>query len=122
VKDETENQLLAYLHEQRVADVAGTIKHIANWTTSHEAKDDVRHEEIKGALRGHSLRLGALEKNDEKIDDALEKSGSWQMESVKAQSITAQETAKWWRDRVLAATGAILMAIFVGILTYVLKR
>ncbi len=122
MNDDTEKQLLEYLHAQRVADVAGTMRTIANWTTTHEAKDDVRHEEIKGALRGHSLRINALEKNDEKHDDKLEQSGSWQVEAVKARAIIAEEQSKWWREKTLTVIVGLVMAILGGAGTYLFHK
>ncbi len=122
MNDDTEKQLLEYLREQRVADVAGTMRTIANWTTTHEAKDDVRHEEIKGALRGHSLRITALEKNDDRIDDRLERSGSWQIESEQAKAIVAAKEATWWKDKAITVLVGVVMLGLGGVVSFLFAR
>lgn len=122
MNDETERQLLEYLHEQRVSDVAGTMRTIANWTTSHEAKDDLRHEELKGVLRGHSLRIGSLEKNDEKIDDRLDQSGSWQVEAVKARALSAEASSTWWKEKAITVIVGLVMLLLGGVVSFFFKR
>ena len=122
MKDDTETLLLEYLQAARESDIAGTLKHVANWTTSHEAKDDLRHEEIKGALRGHSLRIGTLEKNDDKIDERLDQSGSWQVEAVKARAIMAEESSKWWKEKAITVIVGLVMLILGGAGTFLFHK
>jgi hypothetical protein len=114
MKDDTERKLLAYLHEQRTADVAGTLKTIANWTTTHESKDDLRHEELRGEMRGHSLRIGSLEKADDEQDDKLNQSGAWQVEAEQAKAIVAAKEATWWKDKAITIIVGLVMLILGG--------
>jgi len=110
--DDTERQLLEYLHEQRTSDISGTLKTIVNWTTSHEAKDDVRHQELVGDLRGLSLRVGAVEKDLDRTDDRLDQSGAWQVEVVKARAILAETSASTWRGHtVTVVVGLVMLAV-----------
>lgn len=122
MNDDTERQLLEYLREQKVADVSGAVRSIADWTQQHAKDDAVRHEELRGEMRGHSLRIGALEKNDEKLDDRLEKSGSWQMESERARAIVATAHAAWWKDKALAIVVGLVMLALGTVGTILLKK
>jgi hypothetical protein len=113
--DDTEKQLLTFLHEQRTSDISGTLKTIVNWTTSHEAKDDIRHEELRGDIRGHSLRIGVLEKTDEKHEERLDQSGSWQVDAVKARAMLAEANASSWRTHAVTIIVGLVMLILGGV-------
>ncbi len=119
---EAEHALMEYLREQKVADVAGSVRGIFEWTQTHAHADELRHAEIVGALRGHSLRIGRLEENDEKIDTRLEKSGSWQIEAEQAKAMAASKSAEWWKDKVTTFVVGVVMLIAGGGLTWLLGR
>jgi hypothetical protein len=111
LKPEVERELLDYLKASKEADIGNTLRRLADWTQEHSAEDKVRHAEIMGQLRGHSLRIGELER-------ATEKSGSWQAEAEQARLIEARQHAqalegriKFWKDKLIAAGAAILMLV-----------
>ncbi len=122
MKPDVEGELMRFLQAQKIADVAGTLKTIADWTLVHEKDDALRHAEIRGELRGYSLRIGALEKNDEKIDKELEKSGSWQLEAEQAKHIMAANSATWWKEKAITVIVGLVMLLLGGVVTILFKR
>lgn len=119
---DAEQKILAYLHEQREQDIGTTLKHIANWTTAHEAKDDVRHAELRGDMKGHSLRIGALEAADAAQDDKLDRSGSWQIEAEQAKASAAAAAATWWKDKAITIIVGLVMLILGGSATLLFHK
>lgn len=111
---EAEEELLDLLREQRSADISGTLLKLMNWTQEHAHDNAIKHEEIRGALRGHSLRIGALEKNDDRIGSRLDQSGSWQAEAEKARAIMYASEAKWWKDKALTIIVGLVMLLLGG--------
>ena len=109
--DDTEAMLRAYLEDQRKADLGTAVKHLADWGTRHDADDKVRHTELLGEIRGLSLRVGALERNDDKIEDRLERSGSWDREALQAQALTARDDANWWKRNWLSMVATVVAIV-----------
>lgn len=72
-----DDELRAYIREQREADIKGSVDRLADLFMRHDAEDKLRQEEIKGDLRGISLRVGALEKRSEKQESEIDDSKSW---------------------------------------------
>ncbi len=122
MRPEVEQELIDFLREQRVADVSGTLVKLMNWTQEHARENAVNHEEIKGTLRGHSLRLGALEKNDDRIDTRLEQSGSWQLEAEHAKALAHAMSAVWWKDKTVTIIVGLVMLILGGSASLFLRR
>lgn len=117
-----EEQLLEYLKEQKASDLSRTMKTIADWTQTHTKEDEVKHAEIMGAMRGHSLRIGALERNDDKIDRRLEQSGSWQIEAEQAKAMAAKSVANWWRDKTVTVIVGLVMLMLGGAVSFLTKH
>lgn len=108
-----ERELRDYLRAQKESDAIGTQKRLADWAIQHDADDKVRHTEVlgevrsmaselRGDIRGLSLRVGKLEKSDEKLEDKLEQSGSWEREALQAQVHKAHESGTWMKRQGLA--------------------
>lgn len=112
-----EDELRDYLRAQRDADIVGTLRHITNQLNQHEKDDERRHGDLHGEIRGLSLRVGALERSDEKIEDRLEKSGSWEREALQAQLASKRDDLNWIRRNWLSVTIAFaaLLASVVGL-------
>lgn len=115
VPKDIEEELREFMREQREAEVGATLRHLTDTITAHDADDKVRHVELQGEIRGLSLRVGALEKNDEqlakrdeKLEERLEKSGSWDREALQAQAITARDDANWWKRNWLSMLATIV--------------
>ncbi len=122
MKDETEKELLTYLHEQRVVDISGSLRTIVNQMQLHEHKDDLRHEEVKGICRGLSLRVGEVEKDTEKVDERLEKSGNWQIEAEQARAIAASNAATWWKEKAITIIVGLVMLVLGGGATLIFHK
>lgn len=86
IKGDVEKELLEFLRTQREADIAGTLKRVANSQLALEVKSAERHSENQGAIRGLSLRVGELEKDRDKIEGKLDSTGSWQLEDLRERS------------------------------------
>ncbi len=119
---EAERELLDYLRASQKHDVGKTLQRIADWTIEHSKEDAVRHEEIRGTLRGHSLRIGALEKNDDKIDTRFEQSGSWQLEAEKAKVIAEKSATLWWKEKAITIIVGLVMLLLGGSASLFFKR
>lgn len=103
-----ETELREYLRSQREADAVGTQRRLADWAIQHDADDKIRHTELlgevrnvatelRGDFRGLSLRVGRLEKSDEKLEDRIDRSGSWDLEAAQAQAKIANDSHNWWK-------------------------
>lgn len=110
MNDETERLLREFLAEQRQADIKGTLDRLADLYIQHDADDKVRHAELQGDIRGLSIRVGRLEKNDEKLEADVEKSGSWHIESLKEQRENAQFWNRHWPSIVSAVVAVVALA------------
>ncbi len=119
---EIERELVEYLKAQKEADVGATLKRIFDWTQEHSIEDKVRHAEITGALRGHSLRISALEKNDDHIRDELSKSGSWQLEAEHAKLLEERKAGAWWKEKAITIVVGLVMLILGGASTILFHR
>lgn len=108
MKPEIDDLVREFIEEQRRADAIGTQKRLADWAIQHDADDKVRHSEmlaevrnvtseLRGDVRGLSLRVGVLERSDEKLEDKIERSGSWDIEALQAQAHQARESHTWLR-------------------------
>lgn len=122
MKDDTEAKLLEYLDEAKKSDVMGTLRTIASAQITHESKDEVRHEEIKGELRGHSLRIGSLEKDIDKTENKLEQSGSWQLEAERSKAIVSDKEATWWKEKAITVIVGLVMLLLGGVVTFLLNK
>ena len=120
MKDDTEKLLRDFLDAQQKADVGSALRHLADTVTRHDADDKTRHAELLGELKGHSLRIGALEKNDDKLEDRMERSGSWDREAIQAQALVARDDANWWKRNWISMVAA-LVAIGSAIASMVKK-
>ena len=115
---EAEQEILLFLRSQRDADIAGSLRKIADWSMAHEVKDAERHMEIVGALKGHSLRLGELERDRDKIEKDLDDTGRHQV-------LDLQERSKW-SGRFIATTivtaVVALVSGVVGVIATLLSK
>ncbi len=88
-----DERLLAFLIAHETANRAGytpeamhqSLRTIADRQVAHENKDEERFMELLGAQRGHSLRIGVLERDVNKIGDEVEDTGKFHIESLEKQ-------------------------------------
>lgn len=66
-----EEELREYLREQKEADIKGSLDRLADLFMRHDAEDKQRHEELRGDVRGMSLRVGQLERYAERTETRL---------------------------------------------------
>lgn len=115
MKPDIEEMLRAFLEEQRSADISGSLRRIWDQLNHHEKEDERRHAEIHGDVRGLSIRVGRLEHADEKIEEKLEKSGSWDREALIAEAKEHKENANWFSREgwkwVLGVVGAVVVGV-----------
>lgn len=114
MKPELEDQLSEYLSHQKSLDLSGSLRRFQDWTLAHDAEDKERHAEIMGSLKGHSLRIGALEKDADKLEDRADQSGSWQMQKAEADALVARANANWWRDKTMTIMVGLVMLVLGG--------
>lgn len=122
---EIEAELRDYLRAQREADVKGSLDRLADLFVQHDADDKVRHSELKGDIKGLSLRVGALERSDEKLEKRVEQSGSWDREALEAEVIRARESQNWWRQQgwkwIVGALAALAMLALNVVVAWAMK-
>lgn len=114
-----EDDLRAYLRKQRDTDVAGKLEQLFVAYMEHDKKDVQRHEELVGIIRGHSLRIGELEKDAGTFEAELANTGKIQLIELKEKN--------QWRDRLVVT---VLIGVFVSafsggigvLITYLVSR
>lgn len=119
-----EEQLREYMRDMRVADVVGTMRSIQGQLVDHERRDEVRHTEVMGHIKGHSLRIGALEKKDEELRDSdkdlarqLENTGNWSREQL----VTEKRKLEGLLWKLLFAIGGAMLGAVGAALAMLLK-
>lgn len=113
-----EAEILAFLREQREADLTGTLRKLADLYVAHELKDTERHAEVLGTLKGHSLRIGELEKDTGKLERGLDDTGRYRMEQL-------HESSRWGKRFIISTMVAIVIAIVsatVGVIATLFTR
>ncbi len=116
---EAEKLLMDYIRDQRTADIAGALRKIFDQFHEHESKDEVRHVEVLGELRGHSLRIGALERESNKLEDKLDQSGSWQLADLQERS---KHTSRFIVNMLVMVGIALASGAISVVVTLLLKR
>lgn len=136
MKKETEDRLVEFLQQQADVDVAGTLKSVVEKLTFHEKEDQDRHLAIlsklgshdyrlstleqdrtilKEARSIHSLRVGRLEHEQEKVEEKLEVTGSYYVEDLKKRN-------GFWKDNSaklgFGALGAAVTALIAGFINW----
>ncbi len=114
MKPDLEAQLAEYLTHQKTLDLTGSLRRFQDWTLNHDHEDKERHAEIMGSLKGHSLRIGALEDAAEHLGERADQSGSWQMQKAEADALIARANANWWRDKTVTIVVGLVMLVLGG--------
>ena len=73
-RSRVDEELLAFIQEQRSVDLIGEVRRIADLFMRHDAEDKERHRELKGEIKGLSLRVGELERKSDKQESRLDDS------------------------------------------------
>jgi hypothetical protein len=117
MNEDLENLLRNYVEDQRRQNIAGTVQKIFDKFVEHEAKDDARHEEMRGEIRGLSLRVGDLEKDHGKAGKLSLRVGAIEKQEVEK----LRDTATWWKRTIVGsvlavATGGVgwLLGLLLG--------
>lgn len=95
--EEVDKLLFEFLVEQKKADLLGTVQRIADRQLEFEGEVRGIVAELRGEIRGLSIRVGKLEQADEKLEKKVEQSGSWDREALIAQHATTRDDLNWWR-------------------------
>lgn len=118
-----ETELRTFLREQREADTAGLLRRIWDQLNQHEKDDERRHAELHGDLRGLSLRVGALEKDNAKFEDKLEDTGKIQIDKLqkeiekrdkeleKRDKEKTDKTTWWSQQKTLFVIALVLLSL-----------
>lgn len=115
---ELEDKLRGYLEEQKTTDVNGALHKIFNAFTEHEAKDEIRHHELRGDYRGLSLRVGELERDRDKLERTVEDTGRHEIVNLRADNKELR-AHKW---KLWDYVGAALAAAFAATITWLLGK
>jgi predicted RNA polymerase sigma factor len=119
VTPEVEKQILYYLQKQNEADVEGTLRTLANEVASTRVLVAEFKAELRGELRGVSLRVGLLEDSRDKTQTRLDQSGNWQLEDLR-------ERSKWSSRLVITTLMGVAVALLSGamgvLVTMMLKK
>jgi hypothetical protein len=106
---------------KRHIDVVRRVDGLSNVILQHDAEDKARHSELKadihgvhtelrGEIRGVSLRVGMLEKADMRHEKAIDETG-------KHEVLTLREKNR----NVWSAVGAVIMLALGGVLTWLTR-
>lgn len=79
------------------------IANLANMYELHDRKDEDRHKEVTGMLKGHEARINAVERD-------AEDTGSW--------VVKEQKRRKWWRTRAARLGFKILEWAVIGAIAW----
>lgn len=116
---DVERELIHFLAEQRAADFRGefrkvgeSVDRLRDLMLEHAAEDREHFAELRGDDRGLSLRVGALEKSGEKLEDKVEESDRWNIEELQKQTEQHRESAEWMRRNWLPlAVGVVCLSL-----------
>lgn len=106
-----DQELRDFLRDQREADIKGTLQRLTDMVMQNRADDLAWRQEIKGDLRGHSLRIGALERRAERHEDRLDSSASWIIEDVSQKRRGAEEKLQWLRRNAVTIVLGVIAAV-----------
>lgn len=126
--------------------LADSIRNLYSAFVEHRAKTDASHTELRGEIRGVSLRVGALEKdafdasknvNELKVDvsglkkdvDGLKgdtsKLDEWVEETGRHEIVTLRENKTWWQRLIVKSAVTVglggIGAVFGWLLTKLLR-
>ncbi len=110
-----EEMLREYITEQRKADTAGALHKILDAFTEHEAKDELRHAEVRGDFKGLSRRVDALESETNKLEKAVEDTGRHEL-------LTLRDDRTWWKRSIVGGIGAFVLAAFSATIAYLIAK
>lgn len=119
IAKDLEEDLRAYLRDAREANVAHRLSQLLEAYQEHDKMDVKRHEELVGEMRGHSLRIGELEKDAGIFGAELSATSKNQIEELKE--------AHRWKDRlVLTVVVGVVVSAFSGgigaLISYLVSR
>lgn len=135
---ETEEKILTLLVQVRervddaVSDKLQTrelIRDLSDTFLRHDAEDKARHSEllaafeihktsVTGEIRGLSLLVGELEKDQGKIESRVEQSGAWHVEGLREKAAQERIEATSLRDKALTFALGLLSAAIVALVGY----
>lgn len=99
-----EDELREYLRHSQELDLGRTLERICEdqrkffeRLVAHDAEDKERHAELRGDLKGLSLRVGSLEKSDSKLEKDLDDSKRWRIELAEGKGRETSEQLQWIR-------------------------
>lgn len=113
--EELKRLLIANIAAQKESDISGTLRHIADNSAEHEVKDEGRHQEVLGVLKGHSLRIGAVERITDKLEDKWDATGSHQM-------MDARERSAWASRFIITSLVGIAIAVMSAVATVLFSK
>lgn len=112
---DTDKMLREFLEDARESKRDGhTLRSIGSKIQAHEVEDERRFNHLAGELRGHSLRIGELEKDSSKFENLVEDTGRHQIESLHRALAEEREAAKWWKHHVVKVVSGIIVAILLA--------
>lgn len=113
--EELKRLLIASIAAQEKADTSVALRHIADNFAEHEVKDEGRHQEVLGALKGHSLRVSAVEKITDKLDDKWDATGSHQIADLR-------ERNAWVSRFIIGTLASVALIIVTTVITLLAKK
>lgn len=116
----TDDLLREFLTEQRRERSEGnTLSHVVDKLGTVESQLSKEIQEIRGDMRGHSLRIGVLEKHHDKLEGKLEDTGRFELKSL-------HDDKNWQKRQAWSVVWTIAIAVVTGavsiVVTLLLKR
>ena len=131
---ELDQLLLEYLREQRAARDAGctpraimdTLRLVSDRQLEHEKADEVRFAELRGDLKGTSLRLAALEKDIEDVREDVEDTGEHHVERLEREldqvRAAANDSRTWWSRHGITVLTSVIVSAITGAAAFLAQR
>lgn len=86
----------------------------------HRLEDIAAMGKLEGSYSRLSIRVGALERREEKVEKELEDTGRYRLDSLHRQLKEQTESATWWkRHYVTVLVGAVSAILSAGIALFV---
>lgn len=112
---ELETLLREFLEDQRRDKADGyTLRTMAKRQLDFEHSTEKNFTELRGDMRGHSLRIGELERDQQKIAAKVDDSGRHQLESLAGELEHRRDDNTWIKRHALTVATSVVVAIFLA--------
>lgn len=113
--DETDKLLRDFLEDSRRDRADGiSLRAISNRQLEMDASFKESIAEIKGDMRGHSLRIGELEKDNDKVAAEIGNTSKYRMESLSLALAEQRAAASWWKQHMVKVASAVVVSILLA--------